>query len=188
MQEPAVAVKNLRYFLSNNSIRLRWLRNRFLADQIRNARYRVWICNAYFSPSGVVVRAIKTARKKGVEVKVVVAGRSDVVFFPLLTSTYYADLLKLGVDVYRYQAGFLHAKAMLVDQQCVMGSTNLNHRSFYHDLELDVVLSSELEVRRMNEFMQQDMDGSIQVTPNDVSVLSNTFWFGWLIRVVRYWM
>lgn len=188
IKKPKVEFKNLRYFLSNNSIRLRWLRNRLLADQVRYARHRVWICSAYFSPSGLVIRAIKAARKNGVEVKVVVAGRSDVVFFPLLSSTYYADLLNLGVDIYRYQAGFMHAKVMLVDQQCVMGSTNLNHRSFYHDLELDVVLSSQLAVKQMTEFIQQDMDNSLQVNSNDVSVLSNTFWFGWLIRVVRYWM
>ncbi len=125
---------------SNYSLRLRRLSNRLLVVKIRNAKQRVWICSAYFSPSGAVIRAIKAAKSRNVDVRLIVAGRSDVPLFPLLSSTYYADLLKIGVSIYRYQAGILHAKAMLVDQQCLIGSTNLNHRSFHHDLELDVIL------------------------------------------------
>jgi cardiolipin synthase len=188
LREPTITVTNLRHFLSNNSIRLRWMRNRLLADRIRNARHRVWICNAYFSPSGVVISAIKAARKRNIDVKVIVAGRSDITFFPFLSSTYYADLLKFGVQIYRYQTGILHAKVLLADQQCVMGSTNLNYRSFYHDLESDVVLSSDMAVKQMTQLLQQDMSHSIQVNPDDVSILSKTFWFGWIIRIMRYWM
>ena len=173
---------------SNLSFRNRWLRNRNLAARIRYAKQRVWICSAYFSPSGPILRAIRAACKRGIDVRVIVAGRSDVPFFPLLTSSYYADLLKMGVRVYQYERGVLHAKVILADQQCIVGSTNLNHRSFYHDLELDVVLSQPLSIERMQRLLLTDMSTSHVVSRGDISLLSRSFWFSWLPRLLRYWM
>lgn len=173
---------------SNISLRMRWHRNRNLALRIRNAKQRVWICAAYFSPSRSIIRAIRAARSKNIDVRLIVAGHSDIRFFPLLTSTYYADLLKMGVSVYRYDQGILHAKALLVDQQCVLGSTNLNHRSFYHDLELDVVLSQPNSIKSFEQWLLGDMKGAHVVSMKDVSLLSRSFWLGWLPRLLRYWM
>lgn len=178
----------LRYFRSNNSIKLRRLSNRLLVYRIGRAKHRVWICSAYFSPSGAVIRAIKRARNRGVDVRLIVAARSDVVFFPLLSATYYADLLKLGMSIYCYQAGMLHAKCMLVDQRCIIGSSNLNHRSFYHDLEVDVVLSSQNSIASLRTLLEEDMANSQQLNQSDVSIWSGSALFGWVLRIIRYWL
>jgi len=178
---------SLRYFIGNHSITLRRLHNRQLLHRIRSARQRLWICSAYFAPSGSVIRAIKRARNNGVEVRLIVAERSDVALFPMLSSTYYGDLLNMGVSIYCYRAGMLHAKSMLVDRQCVVGSSNLNHRSFYHDLELDLVLSSPRSVAQMRELMLQDMANSNELVRENLSVWRSSTIFGWLIRLVRYW-
>ncbi len=187
-REQKVTSRLLRFFRSNTSRRLRRIRNRLLVESIRTAKQRVWICSAYFSPSRAVIRAIKIARQRGVDVRLIVAGRSDVTFFPLLSATYYADLLKLGVSIYCYQAGILHAKAMLVDRQCVIGSTNLNHRSFYHDLELDVVLSAQASTARIESLFEQDTENSRKLTLESVSQWSRRLLFGWMLRIIRYWM
>lgn len=173
---------------SNESMRTRWRRNRRLARTIREARHRVWICNAYFSPSPSILRAIRAAGKKNIDIRLIVAGRSDVPLFPLLTSTYYADLLKMGASVYQYDRGILHAKVVLVDDRCIIGSTNMNHRSFYHDLELDVILSHRESVESMEEWLRRDMKLSRRIGRADVSPLSRSFWLGWLPRLLRYWM
>jgi cardiolipin synthase len=186
IQIPPYQLLNL--FRSNASRRLRRLSNRLLVDRIRNARERVWICSAYFSPSGAIIRAIKTARASNLDVRIIVAGRSDVSLFPLLSSTYFADLLKIGVVIYSYQTGVLHAKAMLVDQQALIGSSNLNHRSFHHDLELDVVLSSQDSIERISSLLEQDMDKSLVLSLNNVSKWGRFILFGWLLRILRYWM
>ncbi len=187
-QLQAVEALSLHYSRTNISRRSRRFRNSLLAHRICHAQQRAWICNAYFSPSGAVIRAIKAARKRQVDVRLIVAGRSDVALFPLLSSTYYADLLKLGVKIYRYQAGILHAKLMLVDGECVVGSTNLNHRSFYHDLELDVVLSAENTIALTASSLQQDMQFSRQLILADMPRFSHTLLFGWLLRLIRYWL
>ena len=178
----------LNLFRSNASHRLRRLSNRLLVERIKNARQRVWICSAYFSPSGAVIRAIKSARASNLDVRIIVAGSSDVPLFPLLSATYFADLLKIGISIYSYQAGVLHAKAILVDQQCLIGSTNLNHRSFFHDLELDVVLSSQGSIERMQSLLEQDMENSLILSLDNVSKWGQFILFGWLLRIMRYWM
>jgi cardiolipin synthase len=64
---------------------------------------------------------------------------SDVVFFPLLARSYYADLLQAGIQVYEYDRRVLHSKTMVIDNQALVGSTNLNYRSLFHDRELDLL-------------------------------------------------
>lgn len=186
IKNPANRVLNL--IRSNASRRLRRLSNQLLVERIRNARERVWICSAYFAPSRAVIRAIKSARAGNLDVRIIVAGRSDVSIFPLLSATYFTDLLKIGVVIYSYQAGVLHAKAMLVDQQALIGSSNLNHRSFLHDLELDVVLSSQDSIERIRSMLEQDIEKSLKLSLANVSKWGRYMLFGWILRIVRYWM
>lgn len=185
-RNPRYRVSSL--FRSNASLRLRRLSNRLLVERIRNAGQRVWICSAYFAPSGAVIRAIKSARARELDVRIIVAGRSDVTLFPFLSATYFTDLLKIGVEIYSYHSGVLHAKAMLVDEECLIGSTNLNHRSFFHDLELDVVLSSQDSVERLKLLLQQDMGNSLRLSLDNGSKWGRYILFGWILRIMRYWM
>ncbi len=97
-------------------------------------------------------------------------------------------LLKIGVLIYRYQAGILHAKAMLVDQQCLVGSTNLNHRSFHHDLELDVILSMQESIERIKSLLQQDMENSLKLSQANVMIWGRFMLFDWMLRIIRYWL
>lgn len=182
------SLPELQLFRTNSSLRLRLLRNNLLAKDIRHAKHRVWICNAYFAPSGKLLRAIRAARRRGVEVRLIMAGKSDVAVFPMLSATYYADLLKAGVQIYSYQRGMLHAKVMLIDNQCLIGSTNLNHRSLYHDLELDVILNTPDSIDQIQQLLRQDIEDSLPISASQLSPWQSTIWFGWLLRIIRYWM
>ncbi len=179
---------NFNAYCCNYPAHARRLSNRQWLRRINRAQHKVWICSAYFSPTASIHLAITKAVARGVDVRIIVAGRSDVKIFPLLSSTYYADLIKCGVKIFRYQAGILHAKVLLVDEQCVIGSSNLNYRSFYHDLELDVVLSFPSSLAHMHRELEHDVTNSVLVLPKDVDFFSRTYWFGWLPRLLRYWM
>ncbi|MEH6559326.1 MAG: phosphatidylserine/phosphatidylglycerophosphate/cardiolipin synthase family protein [Oceanicoccus sp.] len=187
-REQPLLSRDLRYCSGNASKRQRRFNNKALVERIDHAEHRLWICNAYFSPSGSVISAIKRAQGRGVDVRLVVADRSDVMLFPMLSATYYADLLKAGIAIFYYQIGMLHAKIMLIDQQCVVGSTNLNHRSFYHDLELDVVLSLSHLIEEAEQLIEEDIKNSRISRLSDLSVVSRGFGFGWLLRIIRYWL
>ena len=186
LSEPARGY--LRQFFSTLSPVSRYQKNRALIDLIDRARYRLWIASAYFSPSGAILRAMKRAARRGVDVRLMVSARSDILFFPALTATYYSDLLKQGVVVYEYQAGVMHAKAMLIDELAIIGSSNLNHRSLLHDLELDVLLDKETTIADLTACMEQDRSQSVRITLEDLPRYQLSILMGWLPRLSRYWL
>ena len=178
----------------NNLTQLaRQRKNRLLKKTITAATQRVWIASAYFAPSGGVVRALKKACRRGVDVKIIVPQRSDIRFFPLLTSTYYADLLDSGAQVYEYLPSMLHAKALIVDDIFLIGSTNFNHRSFLHDLELDIQLHQMESQQKLLYWYQQDLNHSQRVTQSSNRFRLNHLGLyrtimGFIARLLRYWM
>jgi cardiolipin synthase A/B len=176
-------------FVSNLSPRMRHKKNHFLLNKISNASQRIWISSAYFSPSRVILRALAfAATKRGVEVNIIVPSKSDVLFFPLLTASYYADLLKMGANVFEYTPSFLHAKALIIDDMCIVGSSNLNHRSFLHDLELDVILTQPSTVNHMQEQFITDMSLSKRVTTQHLKSRAWYLSIAWVPRLLRYWL
>lgn len=178
----------LTHYLSNLSPYSRRLKRRFILRQIAKAQRQLWICSAYFSPSGALVRAIKRASRRGVDVRLIVPSRSDVMLFPALTASYYSDLIKHGIKVYEYQQHFYHAKALLIDQQIIIGSTNLNHRSLLHDLELDILLSHEQTISDFKQLHEDDLIQSRQVTLTELPRYRKLLMLSWLPRLIRYWM
>ncbi len=179
----------IRGFFSNHSILLRMEKNSSLIQLIASAKTRVWITNAYFSPSFTLLKALKRADAIGVSVRIVVPAKSDLFFFPALSSTYYADLLKAGVRIFEYQGKILHEKSMLIDNCAIVGSTNLNYRSFLHDLELDVLLNQPKTIDDMEKNFLDALEHSREITapylsryPLSLRIL------GWLSRLLRYWL
>ncbi|NBW82499.1 cardiolipin synthase B, partial [bacterium] len=68
-----------------------------------------------------------------------------------------------GVRVFEYKPRVLHAKAMLLDKSCWIGSSNLNHRSLLHDYELDLVLSESRVLAALEESFRRDFLNSNRV-------------------------
>ncbi len=135
-----------------------------LLIRIVRARQRVWITNAYFVPDGSILRAVAIAARAGVDVRILVPRFSDVVFMPWIASAFHLGLLRAGVKVFEYQRSILHAKTMLIDDWGLVGSSNLNHRSLLHDLEVDVVLSDEKACEALESQFLLDLEVSLQIT------------------------
>ena len=177
-----------RRFLSNHSIRARKSRNQRLITLLQAVTKRIWITNAYFNPSSKLLSTLKEAARKGIDVRVIVPSRSDVLVFPSLSRTYYADLLGAGIQVYELNNRVLHSKTMLIDNYVLVGSTNLNYRSYFHDLELDVVLSKKESVQCMQGKFSSDLNDCTEITLKN---WQSSPWLltilGWASRVFRYW-
>lgn len=175
--------------ITNFSAMLRKRRLRVILQSLYAAKKRIWIVSAYFSPVPSLVRALKKVSRKGVEVCVLVPAYSDVTFFPALSSTYYADLLRAGVKIFEYEAGILHAKWMMVDDSVLIGSSNMNHRSQLHDIELDVQIFSEEAIKQVAEDFIVSIGSCRQITLKNI----NRF-YAWLLvigqipRLLRYWL
>ena len=178
----------LKQYVSNLSPLTRRLRQEFLVSLIDRCQLRLWITNAYFAPSSRILKALKRACLRGVDVRLIVSEKSDVVFFPILTATYYGDLLRFGVRVFAYHQRVLHAKVMLVDDKAIIGSTNFNQRSFLHDLELDLVLNKKSSIDLLERCFHQDASDSITLDKRQLKRYQASRWFGWLPRLFRYWL
>ncbi|MFV2033403.1 MAG: phospholipase D-like domain-containing protein, partial [Gammaproteobacteria bacterium] len=78
---------------------------------------------------------------------------------------------------------------MLIDEQVLVGSTNLNYRSFLHDLELDAILTSEESVRSLQQKFCADIEDCTEIT---LARWQNYPWLlkilGWASRIIRYWI
>jgi cardiolipin synthase len=128
------------------------------------AQKRIWITNAYFVPDGSLLRVLSVVAREAVDVKVLVPAFSDVVFMPWVASAFHLGLLKAGVRVFEYTGSVLHAKTMLIDDWGLIGSSNLNHRSLLHDLEVDIVIPNEDVRQAMEEQFVKDLESAKEIT------------------------
>jgi cardiolipin synthase len=102
------------------------LRRRYLRAFAR-ARQRIDVAHGYFVPDRSVVRSITAAARRGVQVHLLLAGRSDVPFAQAATRSLYRRLLAAGVHIHEWSDSVLHAKVATVDGRCLLvGSFNLD--------------------------------------------------------------
>jgi len=178
-----------RHYMARAEIKRRRQPKLHLIGELEKCGQRIWITNAYFNPTNQVLKLLKRKAKAGISVQLIVPKRSDVVFFPLLSRSFYTDLLESNIRVFEYGARVLHSKTILIDEQVLVGSTNLNYRSLFHDLELDLLLDDAQMVEQMRERFCRDISDSVEITlhhwqqhPWLLKLL------GWLSRFLRYWM
>ena len=103
---------------------------------IGKARRRVWIATAYFVPTVRLRRALRRAARRGVDVRLLLAGpRNDHPSVWHAGRRFYGRLLRGGVRIFEYQPRFLHAKMVLCDDWASVGSSNLDHWTLRWNLE-----------------------------------------------------
>jgi cardiolipin synthase A/B len=106
---------------------------------LNTAKHEVWLVSSYFVPGRRLKRAIDGAVRRGVRVRVIAAGPSDIWIAKPAERWLYAWLLRRNVEVYEYQRTILHAKAGVRDGLwATIGSFNLNDLSAYTTLEVNV--------------------------------------------------
>ncbi|AKJ28197.1 cardiolipin synthase ClsB [Caldimonas brevitalea] len=108
---------------------------------IRSARRRVWIANAYFFPGYRLLRELRRAARRGVEVALILQGEPDMPIAKNAARTLYDGLLRDGVRIYEYCQRPLHGKVAVVDDEwATVGSSNLDPLSLSLNLEANLVI------------------------------------------------
>lgn len=108
---------------------------------INAAERRLWIVSPYFVPDVQVMTALQLAALRGVDVRIMLPQRTDQLLVYLSSFSYLEQAELAGVKVYRYQAGFLHQKVMLVDDEvATVGTANLDNRSFRINFEITLMV------------------------------------------------
>lgn len=106
--------------------------------------------------------------------------KSDVPLVRLVSRTYYAQLLRNGVEIFEMDRAVLHAKVLLVDGSWTMvGSANMDLRSFHRNYELNVVVDSHDFGAQVDEMLETDLAGARPI------VLHEHERRGWSVRVLE---
>ncbi|MCB9895214.1 MAG: cardiolipin synthase [Planctomycetes bacterium] len=115
----------------------------------------------YFIPDDAMVKALKSAATRGVEVTLVVPRKSDGHIVKLAGEAYFEELLEAGVKIARFEGGLLHTKAITVDGEVAMfGSVNLDMRSFYLNFEVSVFVYADYFAKEVGQLQSRYLESS----------------------------
>lgn len=173
----------------NDTLTKRRSYHRDLVVRILESKKRIWITTPYLVPEISFIRALRYASRSGVDTRLIVPKKNDVPFMTLANSAFYSILLESGVQIYEYVPRILHAKVMLIDEWSIIGSSNRNHRSLIHDLEVDIVLSHLESLHSVEAQFKKDLELSQQVT---VEKWRKRSWLnsilGRALLIFKYWI
>ena len=130
---------------------------RHIIHALARARELVWINNAYFVPDRALRRAFRAAAARGIDVRIIVPGASDVRSVQWAGEYTYAGLLKGGVRLYQWFEAHMHAKTMVVDDAWTMiGSYNLDYISLFWNMEVVVEIVGDPTSHRLRDLFLAD--------------------------------
>lgn len=130
----------------------------------RLAERRVWICTAYFLPSFSLRLALRRAARKGLDVRLLVAGPlTDHRWIYFASKRYYRRLLNAGVRIYEYQPRMLHSKVALFDDQVSLGSCNLDSWNLRWNLEANIEVHEPGFAKEVEELFTIDFADSSEI-------------------------
>jgi cardiolipin synthase len=122
---------------------------------IRAARHRVVIANAYFFPGYRLMKELRRAARRGVDVRLILQGQPDMAIVKTAATMLYHQLLGAGVRIYEYTKRPLHGKVALMDDEwATVGSSNLDPLSLSLNLEANVIIRD----RAFNQDLYERLD------------------------------
>ena len=131
---------------------------------ITTAEKFIYISTPYFMPNESILTALKTAALSGVDVKLILPGRSDVSTMRYGSISYAEELIRAGVHVFIYQKGFNHGKIMMVDGVFTsIGTANMDGRSFNKNFEVNALIYDHKQANEMRESFLQDIADSEEI-------------------------
>ncbi len=130
------------------------------------ARERLWVASPYTVPDAGLNDALRLARRRGVDVRILTIERPDHIVSFYAGKSYWSDLLSLGVKVYLYKKGMMHSKLVLVDGKWgTVGSANLDNRSLRLNFEAGCLLHSPTLLADLEAAFLRDLEDSRQLDP-----------------------
>lgn len=156
--------------LQNDWVRRKLQVWRAYSREFRTAGKSITIMCSYFLPGKMLRKRLAQASRRGVKVRVVLAGTSDVAISKHAERYLYRWMLRHNIEIYEYQPTVLHAKVSVVDGDWLtLGSYNINDISTFASVELN------LEVRDKDLALQAQREIDRVVREHCVHINTNTF-------------
>ncbi len=130
------------------------------------ARGRIWIETPYFVPDEAISTCLENAALRGVDVRLIVPEKSDLKSVELAGRSYFDDLMAAGVKIYHFLPTNLHSKVLIIDEDIgVVGSSNVDIRSFFLNFELGVFLYGSKEIDALARVFETDLSFAAELDP-----------------------
>ena len=159
-------------------------RNSYI-DILNNAKDYVSIMTPYFVVDEGIFDAMSYAVTRGVDVKLILPGIPDKRIPYCLARSYYEDLFDIGVEVYEYTPGFVHAKTTVSDgKHAIVGTINYDYRSLYLHYECAAYISDSPAIKDIDADMIDTLSKCRRVTMAEYNELP--WYYKFLGRVLRF--
>ena len=145
------------------------IRNAFLWS-IDHAQHYFWLYNPYTPPPAQIIKAMKQAVARGVDVRWIAPANNDVKLEKMMGEALYKELLKAGIRIYEYQGPVLHVKQFMVDDYLTcIGTANMDNLSFFLNYEVQSLIYDEEFTRHASDIFVQDLaDHCQEITLEEV--------------------
>ncbi len=131
---------------------------------IRNADKRIYVMAAYFVPPRALRRALRQAARRGVDVRLLLPGKSDANVAVAAQRSYYTSFLRAGVKIFEVHDYIQHTKAVTIDGVwTAVGSSNLDHRSVLFNDEVDAIVLGKDTADAMEKLFLEDSGAARQI-------------------------
>lgn len=131
---------------------------------IANAKKSIYIQTPYFLPTEALLKALITAALAKVDVRIMIPRKSDSKILKYASYSYITECLNAGIKIYLYDAGMLHSKNLIIDDEFVStGSTNFDFRSFEHNFEANAIIFDKATNQNFKEIFFEDLKDSTKV-------------------------
>ena len=134
-------------------------------EAINRASHHVWMTHAYFIPDSDFVEAIKSAARRGVDVRLLLPAVSNHVVADWLSRGYYGEMLAAGVRIFRFQGAMVHAKTSTIDGRwSTVGTANIDRLSMTGNYEVNVEFVDASMASQMERIYETDLSNCVELT------------------------
>ncbi len=131
---------------------------------VDRAEHSIRLTNAYFVPDGILLNALISAAKRGVDVQVIVPWISNHIVVDWLARGYFTECLEAGIRVFGYR-NMLHAKTCTIDGQwSTIGTANLDRLSAVGNYEINTEIYSDMLAHQMEELFKCDTTNAFELS------------------------
>ncbi|MDO8519336.1 MAG: phospholipase D-like domain-containing protein, partial [Deltaproteobacteria bacterium] len=133
---------------------------------IARSRKRVWITTPYFVPDRGIRSALRRAARRGIDVRLLVPGITDIPVVSWAAESTYASLFAAGVKIYEYQGRVMHAKCAVADDDWfTVGTANLDQMSFFSNLEVNLFGQDSDKTQILSSQFENDLQSAKRIDP-----------------------
>jgi cardiolipin synthase len=150
-------------------------------DMLKQAQHSVTIMSSYFLPGVLIKKHLSAAARRGVKIKIIAAGVSDVLLAKQAERYMYSWLFKNNIEIYEYNKTVLHGKLSTYDKKFVtVGSYNINNVSAYASIELNLDVLDAPFAKKTETVLQKIIrEDCVQITEAEYNGKVTFFMRAW---------